>query len=88
MPCIFSENQEKVILERKVLVAKRKVKNPNDKRIANRPADSLVFYLPITKDLATKLRLSEGDYVIAEIGKAPDFEKASSPSDQAGVASS
>ncbi len=70
MNCIFSENQEKVILERKVLVAKRKAKNPNDKRIEGRPAESTVFYLPITKDLATRLGLKEGDYLIAELAKA------------------
>jgi hypothetical protein len=73
MNCIFSEGQERVIIERKVLVAKRPAKNPNDKRIANRPVESLVFYLPITKDLATRLKLAEGDYVIAEVGKAPSF---------------
>ena len=70
MNCIFSEDQEKVILERKVLCAKRKAKNPNDKRIRDRPKESTVFYLPITKDLATRLELSEGDYVIAELAKA------------------
>ncbi len=73
MNCIFSENQEKVILERKVLVAKRKVKNPNDKRIQKRPNESVVFYLPITKDLARRLDLQEGDYLIAEIAKAPEI---------------
>jgi hypothetical protein len=70
MNCIFSENQEKVILERKVLVAKRNPKNPNDKRIIDRPKESTVFYLPITKDLANRLELREGDYILAELAKA------------------
>ena len=70
---IFSEGQERVIIERKVLVAKRPVRNPNDKRIACRPGESLVLYLPITKDLATRLKLSEGDYLIAEVGKCSEL---------------
>ena len=47
-----------------------KAKNPNDQRIEKRPKESTVFYLPITKDLANRLELAEGDYVIAELTKA------------------
>jgi hypothetical protein len=72
MNCVFSQDEKRVVLTRKVLSLRRKLKNPNDKRIQNRPLESTVFYLPISKDLVQRLELQAGDYVIAEIGKAPE----------------
>ncbi len=47
-----------ICLERKAVVAKHKRKM-NDKRMWNGPKESRVFYVPITKYLATRLGLIE-----------------------------
>ena len=71
MPCIFAKYENKIIIERKVLVLKRKLKNPEDKRVQSNK-ETTVFYLPISRDLAQRLRLEEGSFVKAEIAKSFD----------------
>ena len=72
MPCIFSQKDNKVVIERKVLCLKRRVKNPNDQRLEKNKEKTTVFYLPITRDLAERLGLNEGSFVKAEIAKSAD----------------
>lgn len=70
MPCIFSKDDEKVILERKILVLKRKAKNP-----ARLVKESKVYYLPISLDIAQRLRLDDGDFVKVELAKVQKKEE-------------
>jgi hypothetical protein len=72
MPCIFARNENKIIIERKVLALKRKVKNPSDKRLQEN-RETTVFYLPISRDLADRLNLQEGSFVKAEIARVMDL---------------
>jgi hypothetical protein len=77
MPCIFSRTDEKVVIERKVLALKRKLKNPNDRRVQENRITT-VFYLPISRDLAERLHLTEDSFIKAEIAKSGDLPSFSS----------
>jgi hypothetical protein len=47
------------------------VKNPNDKRVRENRTTT-VFYLPLSRDIAERLGLTEGAFVKAEIAKSSD----------------
>jgi hypothetical protein len=63
----FANSDVKVVVSRKVLVAKRRVKNPSDKRVLQRPKQSTIFYLPISKDVVDALGLKEDSMVSIRI---------------------
>jgi hypothetical protein len=71
MPSIFSRTDNKVVVERKILCLKRRVKNPSDRRVQENRTTT-VFYLPISRDLAERLNMTEGSFVKAEIAKSRD----------------
>jgi hypothetical protein len=69
MPCIFSRTDDKVVIERKVLALKRKLKNPNDRRVQENRT-TVIYYVPISRDLANRLQLTENSFVKCEIAKS------------------
>jgi hypothetical protein len=69
MPCIFSRTDDKVVIERKVLALKRKLKNPNDRRVQENRT-TVIYYVPISRDLANRLHLTENSFVKCEIAKS------------------
>ena len=70
MSKLFGKNDNTVVINRKVFSLKRKLKNPNDKRVKEH-GSTVIFYIPITRDQAVKLGLTENDFILAEVAKVP-----------------
>ena len=72
MSSIFPKNTRRFPITEKVVAIRRKPKNPNDKRIKERPENFAVYYLPLRKNVVELLELNPDSWVTAIVAKVAD----------------